>query len=64
MLGRSSAGEARAGQIEGSPEEVDGAHFALESRAENGEDAGGLQQNTPETLGIFGVIALVGSLCP
>src|ERR1035437_730829 len=62
MLWRSASGETRAGQVEGSPEEVDGAHFAGESGAEDGEDARGLQQDVPEALRIFGVITLVGEV--
>ena len=60
MLGCRAAGEASAGEIERSPEEVDRAHLAGEASAKDGEDPRGLQQDAPETLRVFGVVGLVG----
>lgn len=50
MKRRRSAGETRDGEIEASPEEMDGAYFAYEAAAENLEDAVDLKERAPESM--------------
>ncbi len=60
VLGRGTAGEACAGEIERSPKEVDGTDLAAEAGAELGEDAGGLEEYAGEAVDVFRVVGVVG----
>src|SRR5262249_9461137 len=54
--------EARHGEVEAAPEEVDGAALADEAGAERLHDPVGLDEHAPEALGVFGVVGRVSSV--
>ena len=59
MLRRGAARKARAGQVEGSPKQVDRADLAREPGAKHVENPRGLQQDAPEALRKLGVVGAV-----
>src|SRR5260370_26582320 len=56
MLRRRGAGESCHRQVEAAPEEMHRAAFALEAGAKFLQNAVGLQQRAPESVGVFGVV--------
>src|SRR5882724_13533701 len=56
MLRRGPAGKTRDGKIWRAPEKMDRTAFPAEARSKFFEDAVGLDQNTPESIGIFRVV--------
>jgi len=59
MFWSDSAGEASTGEIECSPEKMDGTHLPDKASPKDSENPCRLQQNVPEALGGFRVVCLV-----
>src|SRR3954453_7272585 len=60
MFWRRTAGEPGHGEVETPPEKMDRAAFAAELGAELLEDPVALEQDAPETIGVFGVVGRIG----
>src|ERR1044071_309198 len=59
MFRRAPAGEARYGEVEAAPEEVDGAGLAHEVRAEDLKGVVRARERSPEAVGVLAVVCAV-----